>query len=117
MSKTKAPTVKSQYNGIPTSIVTRDIPKYVEPTGNIYQSLNVISRYANQVGVALKNEINEKLAEFSHGPDNLEEIHENREQIEISKIYERQPKPTLIALEDFKEGRVYFRNASDDVVE
>jgi DNA-directed RNA polymerase subunit K/omega len=93
------------------------VVKFVEPTGNIYESLNVIARYSNQVAIGLKNEINEKLAEFGNGPDNLEEVHENREQIEISRLFERQPKPIQIALEDFKEGKVFWRNPTTEVVE
>lgn len=109
MLKSKTPAVRNQYQNIDASLKTRDVAKFVEPTGNVYESLNVIARYANQVGVIMKNEINDRLSEFTTGPDNLEEVHENREQIEVSKFYERLPKPTQIALEDFKDSKVFWR--------
>lgn len=115
MSRSKAP-IKNPYAQVPSSIVTRDIPRLVEPTGNIYESLNVISRRARQVSNNLKEEISERMSEFTTGMDNLEEVHENREQIEISKHYERFPKPTLIAIDEFQEGKLVFRrNAEDDL--
>jgi hypothetical protein len=117
MQKPKAPAVKNQFANVPTALITRDVAKFVEPTGNVYESLNVIARYSNQVAITMKNEINEKLAEFGNGPDNLEEIHENREQIEISRMYERQPKPIQVALEDFKESKVYWRNPAKETAE
>jgi len=109
MQKPKNAAVRNQYQHVDPSLKTRDVAKFVEPTGNVYESLNVISRYANHVGVLMKNEINEKLAEFIAGPDNLEEVHENREQIEVSKFYERMPKPTQVAIEDFKDNKVFWR--------
>ncbi len=79
---------------IQSSIVTRDLDKLAEPTGNIYESVVVVSKRAKQIAVNLKEELNSKLAEFATTVDNLEEVFENREQIEISKFYERMPKPT-----------------------
>ena len=117
MQKPKSPATKQNYHNVPTALITRDVANFVAPTGNIYESLNVIARYSNQVAIVLKNEINEKLAEFGTGPDNLEEVHENREQIEISRMYEKLPKPIQIAIEDFKDGKVYHRNPINDVVE
>lgn len=114
MQKSKTPTVKNQYASIPNSLVTRDVDKYVQPTGNLYETLNIMAQYANQVGINIKNEINEKLAEFGTGPDNLEEIHENREQIEISKMYERMPKPTQISLNDMLDGKIYWRYRDEE---
>ena len=91
------------------SIVTRDIDKIAAPTGNLYESVVVISKRARQISTDLKEELNSKLAEFATTVDNLEEVFENREQIEISKYYERMPKPTNSAIEEFLEGKVMYR--------
>lgn len=91
------------------SIITRDLDKIVAPTGNIYESVVVISKRARQIAVNLKEELNGKLAEFATTVDNLEEVFENREQIEISKFYERMPKPTTSATEEFLEGKLSYR--------
>lgn len=96
------------------SIITRDINKIVEPTGNIYESVLVTSRRARQIAVKVKEELSGKLAEFASTVDNLEEIFENREQIEISKHYERMPKPSLIAVDEFLHNKVYYRNPSKE---
>lgn len=95
------------------SIITRDIEKIIDPTGNIYESVVVISHRARQIAVNIKEELNSKLAEFATTVDNLEEVFENREQIEISKFYERMPKPTTLASEEFLEGKLNFRMRSD----
>ncbi len=87
---------------------------FAEQTGNVYMSVSVISKRANQISVKLKEELNSKLAEFATTVDNLEEVFENREQIEISKYYERMPKPTSLAIEEFLEGKVYLRNPEED---
>jgi DNA-directed RNA polymerase subunit K/omega len=94
---------------IQSSIITRDIEKIAAPTGNIYESVVVISKRARQIAVNLKEELNNKLAEFATTVDNLEEVFENREQIEISKFYERMPKPTNTATDEFLEGGLSFR--------
>jgi DNA-directed RNA polymerase subunit K/omega len=94
---------------IPASIITRDITALIEPTGNIYQSVYIIGKRARQIAEKDKQELSAKLAEFASSIDNLEEIHENREQIEISRHYERQPKPTAVALDEFLEGKIKFR--------
>ena len=91
------------------SIITRDIDKIYNPTGNIYESVVVISKRSSQIAVNLKEELNNKLAEFATTVDNLEEVFENREQIEISKFYERMPKPTSTAIEEFLEGKLTHR--------
>ena len=98
----------------PTSIITRDCGMLESKTGNLYESVVVASRRANLIGVDLKDELNKKLEEFASYTDNLEEIFENREQIEISKFYERLPKPTLIALQELTEDKVYSRIQSDE---
>ena len=91
------------------SLVTRDIDKIAGPTGNLYDSVVVISSRARQIAMNIKEELNNKLAEFATTVDNLEEVFENREQIEISKFYERMPKPTTTATEEFLEGKLTFR--------
>ncbi|MBS1553803.1 MAG: DNA-directed RNA polymerase subunit omega [Bacteroidota bacterium] len=91
------------------SIVTRDIDKIYTPTGNLYESVVIISKRARQIAVNLKEELNGKLADFATTVDNLEEVFENREQIEISKFYERMPKPTTTATEEFLEGKLTYR--------
>jgi DNA-directed RNA polymerase omega subunit len=92
------------------SITTRDTDELVKDTDNIYQTVVVASKRARQISSNMKEELSNKLAEFASTVDNLEEIFENREQIEISKFYERLPKPTLIAFEELKEGEIYHRN-------
>ncbi|MBX2945953.1 MAG: DNA-directed RNA polymerase subunit omega [Cyclobacteriaceae bacterium] len=94
---------------IQSSIVTRDLEKIAEPTGNLYESVVIISKRARQIAVNIKEELNSKLAEFATTVDNLEEVFENREQIEISKFYERMPKPTNTATEEFLEGKLNYR--------
>ncbi|MDQ3535342.1 MAG: DNA-directed RNA polymerase subunit omega [Bacteroidota bacterium] len=92
-----------------SSIITRDLDSIASPTGNIYESVAVVSKRARQVASKMKDELNSKLVEFASTVDNLEEIFENREQIEISRFYERMPKPTTIATDEFLEGEVMFR--------
>lgn len=94
------------------STVTRDIRKFDGPTGNIYEAVAIISKRANQISSEMKEELSAKLAEFASHSDNLEEIFENREQIEISKFYEKLPKPTLIAVQEYLEDKTYYRNPS-----
>jgi DNA-directed RNA polymerase subunit K/omega len=95
---------------IDNSIVTRDIRQLNEKTGNIYESVVIISKRANQISAEVKEELSNKLLEFGSNQDNLEEIFENREQIEVSKYYERLPKSTLIATDEFLNDKIYFRN-------
>ena len=95
---------------IPNNTVTRKLVDLDQQTGNIYESINIIARRANQISSELKTELNRKLADFSSPTDTMEETFENREQIEISRFYERLPKPTLIAAQEFSEDQVYFRN-------
>lgn len=96
------------------SLVTRDIDKIAEPTENIYKSLAVISKRARQISAKQKDELNGKLAEFASTVDNLEEIFENREQIEISKFYERMPKPHTTATDEFLNDEVSFKMRESD---
>ena len=99
---------------IPNNTVTRKLVDFDHETGNVYKSINVIARRANQIASELKSELNRKLADFSSPTDSMEEISENREQIEISRYYERLPKPTLIATQEFIEDKVYYRNPLKD---
>jgi DNA-directed RNA polymerase subunit K/omega len=94
---------------IQSSIITRDVEKIADATGNIYESVVVISKRARQIAVNMKEELNNKLAEFATTVDNLEEVFENREQIEISKFYERMPKATNTATDEFLEGALSYR--------
>ena len=94
---------------IPNNTVTRKLTDIDGQTGNVYESVAIISRRANQISAEMKQELTRKLADFSTSNDSLEETFENREQIEISRYYERLPKSSLIATEEFLEGEVYFR--------
>ena len=98
------------YKSNTLTTVTRDLTKIDTKTGNLYETIVIIAKRANQISAEMKEEINGKLAEFTTSADNLEEIFENREQIEISKYYERLPKPTLIALQEYQEAKIYSRN-------
>ena len=99
---------------VPTNTVTRDVKLLAEPTGNIYESVVILYKRANQIALSEKKELNKKLEEFKNERDTMEEVFENREQIEISKFYERQPKPALVAVEEFQEGDLYYRMAQHD---
>ena len=99
---------------VPTNTVTRDVRVLAEPTGNIYESVVVLYKRANQIALQEKKELNKKLEDFKNDRDTLEEVFENREQIEISKYYERQPKPSLVAIEEFEEGDLYYRMAQKE---
>ncbi|WP_423148447.1 DNA-directed RNA polymerase subunit omega [Rubrolithibacter danxiaensis] len=101
-------------NTIPTTTVTRDVRQLDQKTDNIYESIVVISKRANQIAANMKEELHNKLSEFASSNDNLEEVFENREQIEISKHYERMPKPTLIAIDEFLNDKVYHRNPAKE---
>jgi DNA-directed RNA polymerase subunit K/omega len=94
----------------PVTTVTRNLDSLNKGTNNIYETVIIVSRRSNQISVEMKQELNKKLEEFASYTDNLEEVFENREQIEISKFYERLPKPTLIALQEFEESKIFFRN-------
>jgi DNA-directed RNA polymerase subunit K/omega len=100
-----------------TFAVTRNINQLMEPTENIYESVAVMSKRANQISLEIKEELNSKISEFAVPSDNLEEVFENREQIEIARYYEQLPKPTLIAVQEFLNGQVYFRNPLKDIQE
>ena len=102
---------------VPVNTVTRDIKNLAAPTGNIYESVVILYKRANQIAVAEKKELSKKLEDFRGERDTKDEVFENKEQIEISKYYERQPKPDLQAISEFQDGELYFKVASsDDIV-
>ena len=98
----------------PVNTVTRNIMDLSRETGNIYESVAIIAKRANQISVEIKQDLNKKLSEFASYNETLEEVFENREQIEISRYYEKLPKPTLLATEEFIEGSVYWRDPTRD---
>lgn len=98
----------------PVNTVTRDIMDLCKETDNIYESVAIIAKRSNQISVEIKQDLNKKLAEFASYNDSLEEVFENREQIEISRYYEKLPKPTLLATQEFLEDNVYWRDPSKD---
>jgi len=100
--------MKPNPNAVSSSIVTRNIADITGDNGNVYEAIAVISKRANQLSVKLKEELNDRLAEFASTVDNLEEVFENREQIGGSKQYERMPKPTSLAIEEFLEGKLRY---------
>ena len=95
------------------SIITRNLNDIADQTGNLYKSLVVVAKRARQISIKTKEELNAKLLEFSSTVHNLEEVFENREQIEISRYYERMPKPTNVAMNEFMNGEVYYRDRSE----
>src|ERR1700761_8698141 len=97
------------------STITRDLRELDTQTNNIYESIVIMSKRANQLSNNIKEELHQKLSEFASANDNLEEVFENREQIEISKYYEKLPKPTLVAVQEFLDGKVYYRNPAKEV--
>ena len=98
----------------PTSTVTRNLMDLCRDTNNIYESVAIISKRSNQIAAEMKDELSKKLVEFSAHTDTLEEVFENEEQIQISRYYERLPKPTLIATQEFLEDKIYYRNPSKE---
>lgn len=98
----------------PLNTVTRDMIELSEDTGNVYETVSIIAKRANQIAGEMKKDLEQKLQEFASYTDNLEEISENREQIEISRYYEKLPKATLIATQEYVEGKIYYRNPVKD---
>jgi len=94
----------------PITTITRNLDQLYESTGNIYETTVIVAKRANQISVEMKEELKRKLEEFSSYADNLEEVFENREQIEISRYYEKLPKSTLIALQEYIDHEVYYRS-------
>ncbi|MBE0640520.1 MAG: DNA-directed RNA polymerase subunit omega [Bacteroidales bacterium] len=90
--------------------VTRKMREFVRGTDNVYETVVILSKRANQIGMDIKEELNKKISEFTQTSDNLEEVFENKEQIEIAKYYEKLPKPTLLAVQEYLDDQIYFRN-------
>ena len=99
----------------PLTTTVHDIIEMAEPTGNIYETVCIISKRANQIAAEMKSDLEKKLEEFAQQNDNLEEISENREQIEISKFYEALPKPTSMAIDEFVNDKVYWRKPEKEL--
>ena len=99
---------------VPQNTITRDIKYLAAPTGNIYDSVVILYKRANQIALAEKKELNKKLEDFKNDRDSMDEVFENREQIEISKFYERQPKPVLIAISEFENNELTYRRAGQE---
>ncbi len=97
-----------------TTTLTRNLDNLEKDTGNIYETVIICAKRANQIGMEIKEELNRKLEEFAYYTDNLEEVFENREQIEISRFYERMPKQTLIALDEFENEKIYIRRVENE---
>ncbi|GAB6981957.1 DNA-directed RNA polymerase subunit omega [Prevotella dentasini] len=98
----------------PVNTVTRNVRDLWKETDNVYESVAIIAKRANQISVEIKQDLSKKLAEFASYNDSLEEVFENREQIEISRYYEKLPKPTLLATQEFIDGNIYWRDPSKD---
>jgi DNA-directed RNA polymerase subunit K/omega len=96
-------------------VETKNLSEIKAKTGNLYESIAVIAKRANQINISLKEELHSKLEEFASHTDSLEEIHENKEQIEISKAYERMPNPAILATQEFLEDKIYHRRAENDL--
>ena len=99
---------------VPTNTITRDVKELAAQTGNIYESVVILYKRANQIAIAEKKELNKKLEDFKNERDTMEEVFENKEQIEISKYYERQPKPDLVAISEFENGELFYRRAKQE---
>lgn len=97
-----------------TNTESRDVMKMSEPVGNVYEMVRIISKRANQLSIEMKRDLDTKLQEFASYSDNLEEVFENHEQIEISRFYEKLPKPSLMAVEEWKEGQIFYRNPAKE---
>ncbi|WP_298645967.1 DNA-directed RNA polymerase subunit omega [uncultured Proteiniphilum sp.] len=97
-----------------TNTETRDVMKMSEPVGNVYEMVMIIGKRANQLAIEMKQDLDAKLQEFASYSDNLEEVFENHEQIEISRFYEKLPKPSLLAIEEWKDADIYYRNPSKE---
>ncbi|HTQ29110.1 MAG TPA: DNA-directed RNA polymerase subunit omega [Puia sp.] len=108
--------LRRQISASTTNVAeTRNLTDLKNKTGNLYESIAIIAKRANQINITLKEELHNKLEEFATHTDSLEEIHENKEQIEISKAYERMPNPALLATQEFMEDKIYHRKSEDDL--
>ncbi|MGZ8557907.1 MAG: DNA-directed RNA polymerase subunit omega [Chitinophagaceae bacterium] len=101
--------------GIANNVETKSLDDLRRKTGNLYESIAIVAKRANQINISLKEELHNKLDEFASHTDSLEEIHENKEQIEISRAYERMPNPALLATQEFMDEKVYYRKGEDQL--
>ncbi|HSV09133.1 MAG TPA: DNA-directed RNA polymerase subunit omega [Hanamia sp.] len=106
---------RQQNNNTSNVVETQNLIDVKNKTGNLYESINVIAKRANQINISIKEELHNKLEEFASHTDSLEEIHENKEQIEISRAYERIPNAALLATAEFMEDKVYYRKNEDNL--
>ena len=106
--------MENKTKKVPTNTITRDTKNLAAPTGNIYESVVILYKRANQIALAEKKELNKKLEDFRNERDTMDEVFENKEQIEISKYYEKQPKPDLVAISEFKNGDLFYRKAGEE---
>ena len=108
--------LRRQQNSNTSNVIeTQNLVDIKNKTGNLYESIVVMAKRANQINITIKEELHNKLEEFASHTDSLEEIHENKEQIEISKAYERMPNPALLATQEFMEDKVYHRSADNEL--
>ena len=112
--KEKTIDMENKTKKVPTNTITRDVKDLAAPTGNIYESVVILYKRANQIALAEKKELNKKLEDFKNERDTMEEVFENKEQIEISKYYERQPKPDLVAISEFENDELFYRKAKQE---
>ena len=105
---------KMDKKNVPQNTITRDVKYLAAPTGNIYETVVILYKRANQIALAEKKGLNKKLEDFKNDRDSMDEVFENREQIEISKYYERQPKPVLVAVAEFQNDELTYRMAKHD---
>lgn len=108
--------LRRQHSSNTSNVVeTKSLVAIKQPTGNLYRSIAVIAKRANQINIALREELHNKLEEFASHTDSLEEIHENKEQIEISRAYEKMPNPAILATQEFMEEKIYYRDNDEDL--
>ena len=108
--------LRRQLSASTSSVVEpKKLSDLKDKTGNVYESIAIIAKRANQINITIKEELHNKLEEFASHTDSLEEIHENKEQIEISRAYERMPNPSLLATQEFLEDKIYYRKNEDDL--
>ncbi len=108
---------RQQTANLSNVIETKNLVDIKNRTGNLYESISIIAKRANQINIGIKEELHNKLEEFASHTDSLEEIHENKEQIEISKAYERMPNPAILALAEFMDDKIYYRRNEDNLFE
>lgn len=106
---------RKQTANVPNVVETKHLIDVKDKTGNLYESIAIIAKRANQISISIKEELHSKLEEFASHTDSLEEIHENKEQIEISKAFERMPNPAILATHEFMDDQIYYRRNEDNL--